>query len=185
MANSEIILNTEKLNSLFDQLKGRLSDLKPLMTEIAGIMYYAVQENFRTQGARLPGDGWKQLKHNSGNHDLLQDSGMLVNSISYEATETEAIVGTNYKSAALHQFGGIIKAKKILGSVKRKKDVYAMEQFFWRKWYASGKEDNYYKGLALLIHKKGELTVPARPFLVLIDSDYKKMDDAVISFLNS
>ncbi|MCU7494751.1 MAG: hypothetical protein HF314_12080 [Ignavibacteria bacterium] len=183
MADSLIIANTDSLNLLFKQLNNRLTETKPLMTEIAGIMYYGVSENFRTEGSRLPGGGWKQMQHNSRKGQILQDSGVLLSSISWTATATESVVGTNYKTAALHNFGGVIKAKKIVGSVKRKKDVFAMEQFFWMKWYESGKKDNYYKALAFHVHKTGQITVPARPFMMLNNDDYLKIEDAVVRFL--
>lgn len=153
----------EKINKMMTELIERFTPDQTLMTKIAGHMHASVMNNFETQGRDVPG-GWPD-KMFPGR--MLEGTGNLIRSIQASATEDTARAYTNYRSAALQHFGGDVKAKKILGSVSRKKDVYAMEQFFWSKWYQSNKKENMFKYIALHVHKHGKITVKARPFMIL------------------
>lgn len=70
--------------------------------------------------------------------------------------------GSNLPYAKIHEYGGVIKAIKKVSSVKRKKETYAMAQFFWAK-FAQTKQ-NYFKHLALHVENKGGVTIPKRPY---------------------
>ena len=82
----------------------------PLMQRIAGVMADAVEENFAQEGRPK----WLGLKPGSvkkgrGPAKILQDTGRLAASITSYADNLSAVVGTNVKYAAIHQFGGKTK----------------------------------------------------------------------------
>jgi len=165
-----------QINNVIAELKEKFVPNKNLMTAIAGHMHASVMANFENQGADVPG-GWPRKMFPG---KALVGEGNLIRSIQASATDNESIVSTNRVGAALQHYGGVIKAKKKLGSVKRKRDVWAMEQMFWAKWYASSKKERLFKILALHMQTHSSITVPARPFMVLTDS-YK---DKIIEEIN-
>lgn len=71
-----------------------------LMRRLAGMMRYAVAQNFK-QGGRPE---WLALKYRSG--IPLNDTGALRQSIDELSDNDTALVGTNMVYAAIHQFGG-------------------------------------------------------------------------------
>jgi hypothetical protein len=72
-------------------------------------------------------------------------------------------IGTSVVYSWIQEFGGKIQAIKILGSVSRKRDVWAMEQFFWHMWYQT--EEEKWKWMALHMQKYDYVTIPAKPYL--------------------
>lgn len=88
----------------------------PVMPVVAGILHDAVMENF-AQGGR---PRWQALqpatlaykkKHGYGDHILIRRGGgqSLQSSITQQANDHSASVGTNLVYAAIHQFGGKIE----------------------------------------------------------------------------
>ncbi len=173
--------NVDEINKYLSYLKGKFTPNKTLMTAISVHLRENARENILDQGANIPmsvGAGfastnlWPRNKMFKGK--ALLASRTLFRSIQAKATENEAMAFTNHIGARLQHFGGEVKAKKKLGSVKRKKDVWAMEQYFWAMWYKSSKKEKMFKILALHMQKHNSITVPARPFMVLTDP-YKEM----------
>jgi phage virion morphogenesis protein len=73
------------------------------MRQISEIMRDAVEENFEQEGRPK----WKPSKRaQKQGGKTLQDTGSLASSISMKFTRNTAVVGTNKKYAAIHQFGG-------------------------------------------------------------------------------
>ncbi|MCZ7608891.1 MAG: phage virion morphogenesis protein [Ignavibacterium sp.] len=168
--------NVDEINKYLSYLKGKFTPNKTLMTAISVHLRENARENILDQGANIPinyGAGfastnvWPRNKMFKGK--ALLASRTLFRSIQAKATENEAIAFTNHIGARLQHFGGEVKAKKKLGSVKRKKDVWAMEQYFWAMFYKSNKKEKMFKILALHMQKHNSITVPARPFMVLTD----------------
>jgi phage gpG-like protein len=85
-----------------------LDDPTPWMRETAGILRFAVDENFREQGR--PG-GWAPLaaatirQRKQANPTILQDTGRLVRSFTGDYDREGAQVGTNDQRAPRLQFG--------------------------------------------------------------------------------
>ena len=161
--------NLSRVNEYFSSIKGRFTPTQSLMLSIAEHLKENAKNNIETQGANIPG-GWPQRKMFPGKR--LLSAGNLIRSIQSAATDNKAIAFTNNKGAALQNFGGVVKAKKLLGSVKRKKDVWAMEQYFWMRYYKTKKQEKLFMVIALHVHKYGSVTVPASPFMV-ITKDYE------------
>lgn len=166
-----------QINSVFNELKGKLTPDKKLMSAIAGHMHANVMHNIESQGKDIPG-GWPAPMFPG---KALLRQGNLIRSIQARATENESIVSTNRIGASLMHFGGEIRAKKKLGSVKRKRDVWAMEQYFWSQYYKSNKKEKLYMILALHMQKHNSVTVPARPFMVLTESYKERIIEEILN----
>jgi phage virion morphogenesis protein len=114
----EIKIDNEEILKALKKLSEKTQNLRPVMRNIAGIMMDSVEENFAQQGRPK----WKDLsevtkkqrrKEGKWPGMILQKSqGGLAQSISSEYGDNYAIVGTNKKYAAIHQFGGDAGRKK-------------------------------------------------------------------------
>src|SRR3989339_368312 len=108
----EIKVDNQEILKALKRLSEKTKNLRPVMRNIAGIMMDSVEENFAQQGRPK----WKDLaevtkkqrkKEGKWPGMILQKSqGGLADSISSDYGDDYAIVGTNKKYAAIHQFGG-------------------------------------------------------------------------------
>ncbi|MFA5161166.1 MAG: phage virion morphogenesis protein [Elusimicrobiales bacterium] len=109
-----IAVDGHKLGAALSALKKRTGNLRPFMKDVRDIMREAVEDNFAAQGRpawrplaaatikeRARRGYWpgKILQRHSGNAGLL-------GSIHGAYTDKSALVGTNIRYAAIHQFGG-------------------------------------------------------------------------------
>lgn len=94
------INNATEVAAMLERIAQATSHRAPLMRSIAGTMESAVLQNFDVGGRPK----WLGLKYRQGSP--LIDTENLMNSITSEYTNDEAIVGTNEPYAAIHQFGG-------------------------------------------------------------------------------
>lgn len=109
LASSEVAAALEKLR-LSLPLGG---DMSPAMRNMARVLKTAAQLRFRAQKGP-DGTAWKPSfrAREEGGQTLSGSPPRLRRSISTSATPTTATVGTNVIYAAIHQFGGVIRAKK-------------------------------------------------------------------------
>ncbi len=107
----EVKIDDKQLQQALKRLADKTSDLTPLMQNIAGIMEDSVEENFEQEGRPK----WQKLspvtvkqrrKKGYWPGRILQMRGELASSITSDYDSNSAIVGTNKKYAAIHQFGG-------------------------------------------------------------------------------
>lgn len=138
----------------------------------------AVQQNFETEGARLPTGKWTPLKPSTikrkkGNVSILKDSGILAGSIVRAFNDAEATAGVPHSlvhRAAIHQFGGEINippGDRILNFKKFRSGKKKGKVRFAKKEKASFSQKVLTKGHT--IH------IPARPFLAVNEDDVKAM----------
>lgn len=160
------------------KLAEKTSNMRPVMRKISAAMHHSVEENFRTEGARL-GQRWADLANSTKNKrakigkwpgKILQRQGSLISSISAHYDDNEAKVGTNKVYAAIHQFGGEI-------------NMPARERTMFFKKYSRGKN----AGKTLISKEKiasygmktsgksYSINMPARPFMGLNDDDLNKI----------
>ena len=87
-------------------------DMSPAMRSMARVLKTGAQMRFR--GARGPdGQPWQTSRRAAEEGgQTLSLTRRLRNSITTSATSTTAAVGTNVVYAAIHQFGGVIRARK-------------------------------------------------------------------------
>lgn len=113
----EVKCNDKELFEVFEALCKRVKNMKPIMREITHIMLEDIEENFETEGENANGkwedwsDDWKEkrIKLGRGEGKILTLNADLRKSFVREASNTEALVGTNKEYAAIHNFGGEIK----------------------------------------------------------------------------
>ncbi|BCB96788.1 Mu-like prophage FluMu G protein 2 [Dissulfurispira thermophila] len=107
----KIEIDDRKFKAEMEELIRRVTDRRALMRQIAGIMHYAVEENFAEQGRPRwlplsPKTIAMRQKKGYWPGKILQMRGELAASITQQSDNDSAIVGTNKVYAAIHQFGG-------------------------------------------------------------------------------
>jgi phage gpG-like protein len=129
------------------------------------------------------------------NSKTLRDRGQLVSSISRTISDSSVAVGTNHIGAKLNHFGGTVRAKKtylyIPASARTrtmqrkygpgiKSTIDGMRKSGYRVWWQAkgskgtvlAKNGKRGKVFVLYVLKK-EVTIPARPFLTIDETDRK------------
>ena len=108
----EIKIDDAELQKNLKKLASKAENLRPLMKNISGIMLDSVEENFEKEGRP---NKWTPLSKSTIRQRtkkgywpgrILQMRGELASSITSYYDSNSAIVGTNKKYAAIHQFGG-------------------------------------------------------------------------------
>lgn len=143
------VKNVEQLINQLTSLRQGVVYKAPLMRQIAGTMQTAVDLNFAAGGRPK----WLGLKARQGKP--LIDSGELRNSINARWDNDYAIVGTNLPYAALHHFGGTVKAKRAKYLKFKVGD----------KWV-----------------QKKQVAIPARPFMQLTEADEREIIDDIQAY---
>jgi len=111
-----IDVDDKSLQNELNKLKAKYEDLTGLMRILAEDLLYSVQENFSSEGKRLPaGDNWPELSDwtKKGREKrvhwpglMLQDTGILTGSLTTSYDATSCVCGTNIIYAAIQHFGG-------------------------------------------------------------------------------
>ena len=103
----EISLDDGDLQRGLGQLLRNARHPRPMMRAIAAELLSITEDNFENEnwGGQIP---WKPT-HRGGK--ILQKSGQLAASIHTASVSNFARIGTNKPYAAIHQFGGTVKAK--------------------------------------------------------------------------
>lgn len=160
-----ISVKVEGLNKVQHKLKvtaEKLQDLRQFWTSVGMyVQRQTIRERFNKEQSP-DGQKWKPLspatihrrkkRHKKGNMRILQDTGELRRSITYEADTSSVKVGSVLKYARTHQFGGTVEISR-QGQYKRDHKNHR----FKRK----GNSYSY-------SHK---VTIPARPFLGVTDNE--------------
>lgn len=131
----------------------------PLMRNIVAIMADAVEENFAQEG-RPKWQGLKPPSRPGGK--TLQKSGQLAASVVSDSDNDSAVVGSNKKYAAIHQFGGKTRAHEIR---PRNKKALAFGGRVLSKVNHPGSD------------------IPARPFLALEEADVVEIEQTAVDYL--
>jgi phage virion morphogenesis protein len=139
------------------ELIARGDDLTPLMDSIGMGLEGSAIERFNETSTAPSGASWtpSRAAQEEGRRTLLK-SGNLRDSITHRAGRDEVEVGSNVIYAAIHQFGGTIRAKTSKGLRFKIGDRF--------------------------ITKK-EVTIPARPFLGVSDADRDMIREEVVAYL--
>ncbi len=107
----EIKIDNKKVEKALLEIAQKTSNLRPLMKNIAGIMAYSTEENFKVEGRPK----WKDLsektktaRKKTGHYpgQILQVSGQLALSVTTQYDDSSAVIGSNKVYAAIHQLGG-------------------------------------------------------------------------------
>lgn len=138
MVSLELTLDTTALNKYLTKINKEVGNFTPIFQQIGAYMLKSVNTNFSVEGRP---NRWRKLSastlrsRNGGK--ILQDTGGLKNSITYEATRTQVSIGTNIVYGKIHNDGGVIRRgnstivmpqRKFL--LFQKEDIEAIEDFF-------------------------------------------------------
>ncbi|QLH50238.1 MAG: phage virion morphogenesis protein [Candidatus Accumulibacter cognatus] len=165
------------------RLASSLARPGPVMPVVAGILHDAVMENFAQSGrprwqALKPATLAYKRKHGYGDQILIRRGGgqSLLSSITPQADDHSASVGTNVVYAAIHQFGGKIEmpARSQQAYFKQAKDGTVGNRFVQKR------RSNFAQW-----HTRGAHTIemPARPFLKLTEADEAKIARKLLEYL--
>lgn len=185
----EIDIRLDQFEDALTRILSAVANASPVMKEISGIMWDAVEENFAQQGrprwlglkpetlqARVGDELGKRSSgiHKSGAWSLkvgqriarsvkiLQATGRLAGSITPSYDATSATVGTNLVYAAIHQFGGQTRPHVILPK--------------------NGKALRFGNVLVKRVNHPGS-KIPARPYLALTETDNLAIQEAMANYL--
>lgn len=143
-----ITSNLSQVQRLFKALQQMGGNPQPLLRDIAFLGENSTRERFRSQTGP-DGQRWKpSLRAQLMGGKTLTKDGHLGDSITSTADKHAAEWGTNRIYAAIHQFGGVIKAK----------DAGGLRFKIGERW-----------------SNKRQVTIPARPFLGISADDQQDM----------
>ena len=178
----------EQINEVIDGLKNKIIPDRVLMTAIAGHLQASVENNFKTQGAEVPG-GWaplkastlRQKKRKGLSSKILEARGNLERSIQASATDNEAIASTNLIYAKVHQFGAQIfhhpRTREMAFRLDKKGSLLKQEGHPNLVMFAKKTHKNALR--YTLSQQSYTVNIPARPFMVLTDSFKNKIIDEI------
>jgi phage virion morphogenesis protein len=130
---------------------------RPLMERIGAVLESSARKRFRTQAAP-DGSTWKpSIRARIKGGKTLIDRGHLRDSITHDADDTHAEIGSNLIYATIHQLGGVISAKGG-GFLK-----FKIPGVGWRQVRS--------------------VTIPARPYLGVSEEDRVEMNAQVDRYL--
>ncbi len=184
----DIDIKTDAVAQMLQRIGKAASNATPLMRELSSIMHGAVEENFAQEGRPRwlglkpetiqqrvgnklkPGRGvfksgaWSIIKgrQEAASIKILQRSGRLEASITPVSSNDTAEVGTNVVYAAIQNSGGTTKPHVILPK--------------------NGKALAFNGRVVRKVNHPGS-KIPARPFMVLADSDGMAIEEAVVNYL--
>lgn len=152
-------------------------DMSPAMRNMARVLKTGAQLRFRAQKGP-DGQAWKQsMRARLEGGQTMSLTRRLRNSITTAATATTATVGTNVVYAAIHQFGGVIRARKgpflaipvtpaarSAGSPTRMPGLRVWQTL--KGQFVMGAEDGTVHFLL-----RRQVTMPERPFLGVSEAD--------------
>lgn len=149
---------SERLSARLEAGARAAVDFTVPMRAIADTMRTATVERFEDE--RGPdGQRWQPSRRAVEEGGLtLTDRGHLRQSITAASDANSALAGTNLVYAAIHQFGGTIRAKGAAGGGKR--------------------------ALRTPFGPRGSVTMPARPFLGFSPADAAEIEAILIDHLN-
>jgi len=149
-------------------LKGlttRLSKPQKALRECGLVLLRSISKTFKAGGRPVR---WKPSKRAqlAGGKTLI-DTARLMRSITMKVTGKTLMVGTNVKYAAMHQLGGKVAGRTIFP--KRAKAL---------RWIDKGGNVRFAKKVTI-----PGFTMPARPFLVIQDEDWRVLGRIFVDHL--
>lgn len=168
----------EEARAAIEGLLSRLEDRLPFYNAVGNVLVGSAQENFRREHSPA-GRPWKPLlpatikaRERAGQTPVTilrsnskgKAGSSLAGSISYEATNDEARVGSPVVYAAIHQLGGSIQKPARQTKIYRKRDADGQ---IGRR-FVKRKDADEVTDVTIPAHT---ITIPARPFLGLSADD--------------
>lgn len=179
----KIEVKDKEVTRLLGRLQRRMANLTPVMSAVAQVVRTSIVRNFEREGRPAP---WQPLspvtvKLRGRARPILRRQGFaggLMGSIHSKGYRDRAEIGTNKAYAAVHQFGA---EKGDFGTVEA-----TIPQHLRRITQAFGRPIEP-KVITVREHKRRMLLpwgdIPARPFMVVQDEDWKEIKETVLDAL--
>lgn len=179
VAELRVTIEKDDIKEALERLRISLpsGDMTPTMQALGRALKSGAQLRFRSMTGP-DGTQWPKSRRAAGGGQTLSMTRRLRNSITFAATRDSVTVGTNVLYAAIHQFGGIIKAKngpflaipitaeaRAAGSPRNMPDLHVMQTLKGQFYLANE------RGVAQYLLRR-QITMPARPYLGLSTSDW-------------
>lgn len=153
----EAKLNNKEFLTQFKKISEQFANLKPVFKIVRKSLLKLINDNFKTEGVSS-GEKWEpwsdnyaQLREKKGGL-ILNFSGALRKSFTSKLSSTSLIIGTAKEYAAIHNFGGDIKARNGLSFEMPQREFFRFtnEQL----WDILGEIEHYYLKNIKYIDKK-------------------------------
>ncbi len=138
-----VIKNTDKIDFMMKELENRISNLKPVLSDIAEHLLASFQMNWKDETDPY-GMKWKPLKASTKKRrrgetfKILRDTGRMQNSFTYSVSNNEIAIGSNVVYAQFHQLGTKHMPKRALlpyRGLSKNEELYVVEHI--RRWVMS------------------------------------------------
>ncbi len=164
----------DEIGPTLSRLVANAENPTDIMDDVAGYLLLSTQRRFETE-TDPDGNKWKPLsprtaaarrgRRTRGYDNILRDRGRLYDSLTTAFDASSAIVGTNVKYAAIHQFGGPIRKQERRATIYQfydaKRDVF--DQRFRTK-----ARSNFARDVTIPAY---EIQMPARAYLGINAAD--------------
>jgi len=154
MLSAKISVDDRQVRTMLTGLTTRLKEPEKPLRECGPVLLRSIAKTFKAGGRPLR---WKPSRRALKGGKTLIDTARLMRSISMQVTGKILRVGTSVKYAAIHQLGGRIPARVVLP--KRAKAL---------RWIDKSGTVRFAKKVTI-----GPTDIPARPFLVIQDADWR------------
>lgn len=161
-----------------DRIERLATNPATIMSAIAAFLVSRTQRHFQTETG--PDGKWQPLsprtaakrtgRRQRGTAHILRDTTRLYQSITGEASDTEASVGTNVLYAAPHQLGATIQMPA------REQDIHLGRTNRGRRFVKASAKRKETMRVTIGAHT---IKIPARPFLYLDDEDEAEIQHIV------
>ena len=185
----EIKTDSSRLSAAIRELIRRCKDMRPAWEVVGNDLLRSVDANFDAEGRPGAWDEWSpaygawRAKKKAGK--ILTLDGRLRRSVTHpsaiSADRDGVTLGTNVVYAAIHQFGGEIKIKA--GQHKVSAHERARRTKSGNVSRRGGKPIRWGVGEFTATRSGHTVQIPARPFLVVQDSDWPKIEKTIGDFL--
>jgi len=168
----------EAVMATLDRIERLAANPAAIMAEIASFLVSRTQRHFQTETG--PAGKWQPLsprtaarrigRRQRGTANILRVTGRLYSSITGEASDTEARVGTNVLYGAIHQLGGEVNIPA------REQDIHLGRTNRGKRFVKASAKRKETMRVKIGAHT---VNIPARPFLYLDDEDQAEIQRIV------
>lgn len=207
----DLKLEDKGVQELLNRLQARMINLKRPLGAIGEVIVSSIARNFM-EGGRWSGkvgdvmggsQKWQDLAESTkkarakmkkwpGKILVLSGSAGLMGSISRQVTEDSVIVGTNKEYARVHQFGAVIHMKggtrtlrlrtTASGDLVRQGKEGLLKNLARFARAEGSKAHKRFKEVGATV-KPYDVTIPARPFLVVQLEDLVEISNTILDYL--
>ncbi|PTW61427.1 phage virion morphogenesis protein [Breoghania corrubedonensis] len=172
-ARITIEIDDKLILAKLDRVAAQGRDTGPAMDAIGAYMLTSTQQRFERETSP-DGTPWQPLARRTVRERakrgfvpvrILRRRGFLYQSLTFEASPSEAAVGTNNPYAGIHQFGGTIKREARRQTIYR---TYNARTDELSRQFTARKRANFAQDVDVAAH---EITIPARPYLGIDEAD--------------